>query len=322
MDRIFSLLERLTSRSFLDMMRTAILYLDIAGRRLRYLPEVWQELKIPGQIRILRPLNALVAGLAAVLAFFIASGMLIPDTIVLFAIVFLITAGGNTINDYFDVAIDRINRPDRPLPSGEMGTIQAVFLAAALFSLGILLSVYTNPLCCLITVCNALLLILYAARLKKMIFIGNMAVSYLAASIFLFGGAFYGIEGILILSAIALMTFFAMLSRELLKAAEDVEGDAASGALTFPVEFGVRVTVFLSLLFAICAIVGSFYPVRWWGLSYLAGILIADAVIFIAAIRPMGCRLPDCVRETGASSLLKIGMFSSLIVFTLSAAFL
>lgn len=279
-------------------------------------------MKIPGQIRILRPLNALVAGLAAVLAFFIASGMLVPDTIVLLVIVFLITAGGNIINDYFDVAIDRINRPDRPLPSGEMSTVQAVFLAAALFSFGILLSVFTNPLCFLITVLNALLLILYAARLKKMIFIGNMAVSYLAASIFLFGGAFYGIEGILMLSAIALMTFFAMLSRELLKAAEDVEGDAASGALTVPVEFGVRVTVFLSLLFAICAIVGSFYPIRWWGFYYLAGILIADAVIFIAAIRPMGCRLPDCVRETGASSLLKMGMFSSLVVFTLSAAFL
>jgi len=307
---------------FGEMTRISILYLDIAGRLLRYLPEVWQELKIPGQIRILRPLNAVVAGLAAVLAYFIASGTLIPDTIVLVVIVFLITAGGNTINDYFDVAIDRINRPDRPIPAGEMDTLQAGVLAAVLFSCGILLSIFTNPLCFIIAVFNALLLILYAARLKRMLFIGNMAVSYLSASIFLFGGAFHGIEGFEKLSAIALMTFFAMLSRELLKTAEDVEGDAASGALTVPVEYGIRVTVFLSLLFALCAIVGSLYPVRWWGLPYLGGILLVDALIFIATVRPLSCRKSGCVRETGASNLLKAGMFSSLIVFTFSAAFL
>lgn len=287
-----------------------------------YLPEGWLELKIPGQIRILRPVNALVAGLAAVLAYFIVSGTLIPDTLALVAIVFLITAGGNTINDYFDAAIDRINRPDRPIPSGEIGTFQAAFLAFALFSFGILLSVFTNPLCFTIAVFNALLLYLYAARLKRMLFIGNMAVAYLSASIFLFGGAFYGIDGIEKIAAIAIMTFFAMLSRELLKASEDVEGDAAEGALTVPVEYGIRVAVFLSLIFALCAMAGSFYPVRWWGILYLAGILVVDAVIFIAVIRPLRCRLPACVRDTGASNLLKIGMFSSLIVFTLSAAFL
>ena len=66
----------------------------------------------------------------------------------------------------------------------------------------------------------------------------------------------------------------------------------------------------------------SLYPVRWWGLPYLGGILLVDAVIFIATVRPLSCRQPGCVRETGASNLLKNGMFSSLIVFTLSAAFL
>jgi geranylgeranylglycerol-phosphate geranylgeranyltransferase len=283
---------------------------------------VWQKLKIPGEIRILRPLNALVAGLAAVLAYFIASGTLIPETIILVVIVFLITAGGNTINDYFDVGIDRINRPDRPIPSGEMNTVQAGFLAAALFVCGILLSVFTTPLCFVITVFNAILLCLYAARLKRMLFIGNMAVSYLSASIFLFGGAFYEIGGMEKVSVIALMTFFAMLSRELLKSAEDVEGDNAAGALTVPVEYGIRVAIFLALIFALCAIIGSLYPVLWWGLPYLVGILLVDGVILVATLRPLGCRQPACVRTTGASNLLKTGMFCSLIVFTLSAAFL
>ena len=279
-------------------------------------------MKIPGEIRVIRPINALVAGLAAILAYFIASGTLVAGTILLMIIVFLITAGGNTINDYFDVAIDRINRPDRPIPSGELEKNRAGILALVLFSGGILLSVFTNSLCFVIAVFNVLLLILYAARLKRMIFIGNMAVSYLTASVFLFGGGFFGMEGIERISAIALMTFFAILSRELLKSAEDLEGDNAAGALTVPVEYGIRATVFISLLFALCAVAVSIAPVRWWGSIYLWGILLVDAVILCAAIRPIRCIRPACVREKKATQILKIGMFSSLIVFSLSAALL
>jgi geranylgeranylglycerol-phosphate geranylgeranyltransferase len=279
-------------------------------------------LKIPGEICLIRPINALVAGLAAILAYFIASGTLLPGTIILLAIVFLITAGGNTINDFFDVEIDHINRPDRPIPSGEVSKYHAGILALVLFACGILLSAFTNSLCFIIAVFNALLLVLYAARLKRKLFIGNMAVSYLTASIFLFGGAFYGIDGFEKISAIALMTFFAILSRELLKTAEDVEGDRAAGALTVPVVYGIRPTVFLALAFALCAVAVSFYPFRWWGSLYLWGILIVDAIILLAATRTLGCLHPACVREKRASQLLKIGMFSSLIVFTLSSALL
>ena len=272
-------------------------------------------MELPGLIRILRPVNAFVAGLASVLAYFIASGTLVPETFLLIAIVFLITAGGNTINDYYDAEIDRINRPDRPIPSGEVSRGGAAGLSFFLFSGGIILSLFTNPLCITIAIFNAVLLFLYASRFKKTLFIGNMTVAYLSASIFLFGGAFYGMAGMAQVSAIALITFFAMLSRELLKAAEDVEGDAGAGAATVPVVYGIRVATLLSLLFVLCAITGSLYPVLWWGLPYLGGILIVDLVILIAALRPLKCRKPSCIRDTGATTLLKLGMFASLIVF-------
>ena len=276
-------------------------------------------MRLPGLIRILRPVNAFVAGLASVLAYFIASGTLVPEAILLIAIVFLITAGGNTINDYYDAGIDRVNRPDRPIPSGEVSLRGAWILSFILFFGGIVLSLFTNPLCATIAVFNAMLLFLYACRFKKALFIGNMTVAYLSASIFLFGGALYGLAGMAQVSAIALITFFAMLSRELLKAAEDVEGDARAGAVTVPVEYGVRVTVFLSVLFVLCAIAGSLYPVRWWGLPYFGGILIVDTIILVAALRPIRCRNPSCIRDTGATTLLKLGMFASLVVFTIAA---
>jgi geranylgeranylglycerol-phosphate geranylgeranyltransferase len=86
-----------------------------------------------------------------------------------------------------------------------------------------------------------------------------------------------------------------------------------------PVEYGVRVTVLLSLLFVLCAIGGSLYPVRWWGLPYFGGILIVATIILVAALRPLRCRRPSCIRDTGATTLLKLGMFASLVVFTIAA---
>ncbi len=51
---------------------------------------------------------------------------------------------------------------------------------------------------------------------------GNITVAYLSASIFLFGGALNGWDGLVHIIPIAVITFFAMLSRELVKDAEDV----------------------------------------------------------------------------------------------------
>jgi geranylgeranylglycerol-phosphate geranylgeranyltransferase len=277
--------------------------------------------KLPGIIRILRPANAMVAGLAAILGYFIAAGTVVPGVLLLLAIVFLVTAGGNTINDYVDAGIDRVNRPGRPIPSGEVSSRQAWYEAALLFAAGIILSVFTNPLCLGIAVFNSLLLISYAYYLKRTTFLGNAAVAYLSASIFLFGGAYLGPEGALMVAPISAITFTAMISRELLKAAEDVEGDAKAGARTVPVRFGIRVTVLISLAAAVLAVAAGLYPVAWWGWPYLAGIVPVDIVILAAALLPLKCRDHECVRRTRATSLLKVGMFAALVVF-LAAAFL
>jgi geranylgeranylglycerol-phosphate geranylgeranyltransferase len=276
-------------------------------------------MKIPGMLRIMRPANAVVAGLAAILGYFIASGTLVPGVFLIWAVVVLVTAGGNTINDYFDAGIDRINRPDRPIPSGEVQEREAWNVSFILFAGGILIAAFTNLLCIAIALSNALLLFLYAARLKRSCFSGNLAVSYLSASIFLFGGAYLGWEGAVRVLPVALITFFAMVSRELLKDAEDVEGDLTAGADTVPVRYGVKATALLSLIFALGAVAGSIYPVLWWGIGYLGGILLVDAIIISAAIRPLSCRDPVCIRRSRASSLLKMGMFASLIVFFLAA---
>lgn len=277
---------------------------------------------IAGLFRITRPANAAAAGLAAIVAYLIATGTLVPAVLLLFFVVLLITAAGNVINDYYDIEIDRVNRPDRPIPSGDVTPRAARAYAVTLFLAGILLCLPTNAICIAIAVLNSFILIAYAARLKRLPLVGNLAVSYLAGSMFLFGGALIGPAGIIHVMPFAVMTFFAMLARELVKDAEDIEGDRASGAVTLPIRYGIRITAALALVSAVLGTFASFVPYTRWGIWYLAGILVVDAILLAACVKAVRCQSADAVKSSQASILLKLGMFASLIVFTLSALFL
>jgi geranylgeranylglycerol-phosphate geranylgeranyltransferase len=279
-------------------------------------------MRFAGFFFITRPINAFVAGLAAIVAYLIDTGTVIPETLLLFVIVALITAGGNVINDFFDAKIDVINRPNRPIPSGKVSRSAARGFSVMLFLAGILVSLFTNPLCIGIAAINSVLLIAYAVTLKKMPLYGNVTVAYLAGSIFLFGGALNGWAGLVRILPIAAITFFAMLSRELLKDAEDVEGDLAGGADTIPIRIGIKKTAKFAFVIASLAVAVSIIPYLWWGAGYLLGISVVDLIIILAAYRGLHCETSECLQASRASSFLKAGMFASLVVFTLSAIFM
>lgn len=275
-----------------------------------------------GLVTIIRPVNSIAAGLATIVAYLIATGTVIPGVLLLFVVVTLITAAGNVINDYFDAEIDVVNRPDRPIPSGQVSLPAARAYAVVLFVTGILVCLFTNELCIAIAVFNSTLLIAYAAWLKRTPLFGNITVSFLAASMFLFGGALNGLPGLFHVMPFAVMTFFAMLARELVKDAEDVEGDKASGAVTVPIRYGIKATMILAFFCAVLGVVASLAPYLWWGFWYIIGILPVDGIILSACIKAVRCTTPSDVKASGASTLLKAGMFASLVIFTLSALFL
>ena len=87
-----------------------------------------------------------------------------------------------------------------------------------------------------------------------------------------------------------------------------------------PIVHGVKKTAIIAYACAIGAIAVSLLPVvPWWGRYYLAGIGIADLVIFAGAARALRCRTPECVRKSRATGILKLGMYLALAVITASA---
>jgi geranylgeranylglycerol-phosphate geranylgeranyltransferase len=275
---------------------------------------------LKGYLEITRPVNSVVAGFAVLLGVIIAKGAIPVESLLLVPAVAAITAAGNVVNDYYDREIDAINRPERPIPLGKISPKNALIYSFFLFLIGIVFCISLNMLCIAIAVFNSLLLFLYALKLKSLPLIGNIAVSYLAASIFLFGGAFFGTAGLMQNAVVFVITFFAMLARELLKDAEDIKGDQAGGAKTLPMYIGVKKTGIISLLLIFFGVIVSLMPyLRFWGPYYLAFILIADIVILYAGVLGFMADNSEALKKSGATSILKKGMFFALLIFLISA---
>src|SRR5512134_3558310 len=75
---------------------------------------------------ILRPHNMLASALAVVAGASIAGDVRVEGLALVALLAALVTGAGNILNDCFDLRVDRINKPRRPLPSGRITRRAAV----------------------------------------------------------------------------------------------------------------------------------------------------------------------------------------------------
>ena len=200
--------------------------------------------KIISLLKLTRPINVLIAMLSVFVAALI-SGTLSPWVAVLLAGLSagLITAAANSINDYYDIAIDRINKPQRPLAAGRISPRAALGSALGLYAAGIALASAISPQMLAVAALFSLLTWRYSAHLKRTALWGNFAVSLSTAAAFIYGAMAVGRPGAGIFPA--LFAFFFHFGRESIKDMEDVAGDRQFAAHTFPVRYGAGPAIIL-----------------------------------------------------------------------------
>ena len=203
---------------------------------------------IKGLYKLSRPLSTLTGVLAVFLGGYVA-GTGAWDKIILAAVATLfVSASSNAWNDYRDIDIDRINQPQRPLPSGMVTPREALIFSVALAGLSIVLAAFINPTALVIAVTSNLLLYAYSVWLKSTVLLGNATVALISAMSPVFGGVAAGnARPSLWLGAII---FVGILGREVLKTLADYEGDKAHQVRTIATAIGPRAarTVFFLLL--------------------------------------------------------------------------
>lgn len=238
---------------------------------------------IKAYIEIARPKNSILASFVSFLGSFVATlGLPEPKPVLLAGlIVFLETSAGNSINDYFDYEIDKINRPNRPIPSGRISKKNAKIFYLLLVLTGISIAFLVNKYIVFMSILASIALYTYSWKLKGTPFFGNFIVALMTGLVPIFGGL--AVEEIGLVYYMALSAFLVNLSREIYKDIEDIEGDRQK-AKTLPITIGKRKSFILALIFLLLTILSTFLPLRsaigrgYWFMVIPDFILLRNAV--------------------------------------------
>ena len=169
----------------------------------------------------------------------------------------LIAAGGYVINDYYDVKIDLINKPERVVVGKSITRRYALLIHTLLSLTGVGIGFLLSWKIGLVNAGCAFLLWLYSNALKRLSFIGNFTVALLTGLSIFIVNVLYPPWSVLT-CIYALFAFFITLVREIIKDLEDLKGDDTFGCRTLPIVYGIRktkmVNYFLLILFSMVVI--------------------------------------------------------------------
>ena len=234
-------------------------------------------------LRLMRIGNCLM-GFISILAtsYFVSQSFFLNTSVFLGALAALfVMGGGNSLNDYFDYRIDKLNKPERPIPSGLITRQRALIFSICLFLGGIFLGLFLNIFALSIVIINTCLLIVYARYSKTMSFAANILIAWMTSSVFIYSATILYIIDINII-VLASSAFFVMTAREILKDIEDIQGDVQSGAITLPIKLGIRRARTISSLFILPAVFLIFVPITSGTMnSFYFGLVICASTILL-----------------------------------------
>ena len=216
-----------------------------------------------------------------------------------------ITAAGYVINDYFDTKTDILNRPEKVIVGKTISRRHAIALHSTLSIVGVLLGFYVSyrielPVLGVIFLMASGILWFYSTTYKRQFLVGNFIVAIMTALV-PFIVVIYEIPplnkeyGEILLrqhvnfnyiiawvGGFSLFAFLLTLIREIVKDAEDFEGDKAFGRNTLPIVMGIKFTKTVTYVLVAVTIAGL-------GLIYIIFLkdLISIVYLILTVILPL-----------------------------------
>ena len=237
-----------------------------------------------------------------------------------------IAAAGYIINDYFDLQIDNINKPERVVVDAVIKRRWAIIWHWLLSATGLFLSalishrihnwqLFIGNVFCVVA------LWFYSTTFKKQLLTGNIIISLLTAwtiiVVILFSGVHlfsmkgwdnagytFDVKRLFKFTVLyAGFAFIVTLIREVVKDLEDMDGDARYGCRTMPIAWGVPATKVFVAVWIIISIAGlgiiQFYSLQ-------TGNLIVSFYLLAAIIVPLAFVLKKLRKATLPSDYAQI----------------
>jgi geranylgeranylglycerol-phosphate geranylgeranyltransferase len=238
-------------------------------------------------VELIRPELPLSAGLCVLTGEVLALGTLpgLEAGILGFLVGFLISGAAMVSNDYHDLAVDWVNHPGRPLPSGRVSKNDVIGLTVALAIAGLIAAAFIGLAPLALAMLILAIGLLYNWRLKERGLLGNLMVSTSVGATFAFGGTAAGdLNGLVLIFAAMAFTFD--LGEEIAADAMDVEGDKERSVRSLAIVRGrvpaLRISAVLFALFIALTFIP--YALGWLGVGYLIVIAAADIILAFLVI--------------------------------------
>jgi 4-hydroxybenzoate polyprenyltransferase len=246
----------------------------------------------------------------------------------------LITAGGYVINDYFDRKMDRVNKPDSVIVGRLIYPRHAMAYHLFFSIMGVLIGTWISYKAGLLYLSFVFFMVsgllwFYSTTYKRELLLGNIIVALLTALVpFMvllyelpllarsYGSTVTHMIRYLMIWVLgfSLFAFLLNLIREIIKDAEDFEGDQAYGKKTVPVIWGMKVTRWITavlLLITILLLILAWYFFIPDRITLIYFMLLLIIPIFIVT----GLVLKGSSRRSFhiASAMLKLVMIAGLV---------
>jgi 4-hydroxybenzoate polyprenyltransferase len=249
-----------------------------------------------------------------------------------------IAAAGYIINDYFDLNIDQINKPDKNVFVRSIHRRWAIIAHFLLSMAGIIATMLATGIhkwyLVLANIFCVALLWFYSTSFKRQLLIGNLVISLLTAwTVLILFLAFTepynafqaGDQRIVKFFRISFLyagfAFISSLIREAIKDMEDLEGDARYGCKTLPIVAGIRTTkiytgVWCMVLIA-ALIILQLYILQfgWWMAVVYSTLLVIIPLVYLVQKLWKAGSSPEFAYLSRLSKLIMFTGILSMIFF-------
>jgi geranylgeranylglycerol-phosphate geranylgeranyltransferase len=270
-----------------------------------------------------RPVNSIMVGFAVIVGISVSAPnqLLSVPALLGFLTGFLISSYSMIVNDCYDLEVDRINSPDRPLASGRIHPRTAGVFAGIMLTLGLISSILIGLDTFIIASVFAAIAWIYNYQGKKQMLLGNMMVAASVAIPYIYGGATVGMIEDLLLWFLALTSFLAATGREIIKTIADVNGDAARQVKSIARVYGSRIAAYAGAFFFLGAVASTVIPILVGevGIVFTVLILIPDILFIYAAVRIIMDY--SKLKALQIKKIALIGMIIGMVIFIIGGSY-
>lgn len=266
-------------------------------------------------VTMLRPINCIITLVSVWVGAWIGCGFTLPPALILAGMIGFTTCGfGNLINDLYDIDIDKVNNPQRPLPAGKANRKLVVILALCLLVISLVFSLSINIAVFFLVLGVSILLFAYAAFLKKTT-VANIIVSAITGLSFILGG-------IVVKNPVSvfpfIFSFFIHMPREIIKDIVDIKGDQRNNVISLPIVLGIERASIISGLFlgVLCILLPLPYILKILSVRYMVVVLFFAYPIIIYCLIKL-VKKPAAGEFSKLSRFLKFAMATGLLAMIL-----